>query len=77
MYDFAVPFTNNQAERDLRVSKVHQKISGTFRSTESAISFCRIRSYIATMKKNGIRVIDALQSVVAGTPILPSCLQNG
>ena len=77
MYDFAVPFTNNQAERDLRVSKVQQKISGTFRSTESAISFCRIRSYIATMKKNGIRVIDALQSVVAGTPILPSCLQNG
>ena len=76
MHDFAVPFTNNHAERDLRISKVQQKISGTFRSADSAVSFCRIRSYIATMKKNGIRVIEALQSVFAGTPILPPCLEN-
>jgi transposase len=76
MYDFAVPFTNNHAERDLRVSKVQQKISGTFRSAGSAASFCRIRSYIATIKKNGIRVIDALQSVFTGTPLLPSCVPN-
>jgi transposase len=77
MYDFAVPFTNNHAERDLRISKVQQKISGTFRSADSAVFFCRIRSYIATMKKNGIRVIEALHSVLLGTPILPPCLRNG
>ena len=76
MFDFRVPFHNNQAERDLRMSKVQQKISGTFRSTQGAVSFCRIRSYISTIKKNAIRVIDALQSAVEATPILPPCLRT-
>ena len=77
MFDFRVPFDNNQTERDLRMSKVQQKISGTFRSTQGAVSFYRIRSYILTIRKNAISVIDALQSAGEANPILPPCLING
>lgn len=72
MYDFKVPFENNQAERDVRMMKVQQKISGTFRSTQGARSFCSIRGYISTVKKNTISVIDAINSVFNGNPFFPS-----
>ena len=71
MYDFRVPFTNNQAERDLRMMKVQQKISGTFRSADGAGVFCKIRGYIATIRKGRTRVIDALQSIFTGPPVIP------
>ena len=68
MNDFDVPFDNNQAERDVRMMKIQQKISGTFRSTEGALSFCRIRGYISTAKKNQRSVINAIQNAISGEP---------
>jgi len=61
-----VPFTNNQGERDLRMTKVHQKIDGCFRSPEGAKFFCRIRSYISTYKKHGVSANEALTLLFLG-----------
>ena len=72
MYDFDVPFDNNLAERDIRMIKVQQKISGTFRSQRGAGAFCRIRSYISTVRKNAVNVIDAIENVFKGHPFIPS-----
>jgi transposase len=55
-----VPFTNNQAEHDIRMIKVHQKVSGQFKTLVSARHFCRIRSYLMTSKKKGYSPFDKL-----------------
>jgi transposase len=60
IHDFRVPFTNNQAERDLRMAKLHQKISGTFRSDHGPKHFARIRGYISTARKQKWQILDAL-----------------
>lgn len=72
MHDFNVPFTNNQAEQDIRMNKVKQKISGCFRSQLGADIFCRIRGYISTVKKQGSNVIDALFDTFNGRPFDPT-----
>lgn len=75
MADFDIPFDNNQAERDIRMLKVQQKISGCFRTEQGAKNFCRIRGYISTIKKQGHNVLLAITSVLSGQPLSP--LQRG
>lgn len=64
--NFSVPFDNNQAERDIRMIKVKTKVSGCFRTSEGAVSFLTIMSYLGTAKKRGIRPMLALQRVFSG-----------
>src|SRR5215207_123268 len=71
MQDFAVPFDNNQSERDLRMLKVKQKVSGCFRTDTGAEEFCRLRSYVSTMKKQGRGVMETIRSLFAGKALMP------
>jgi transposase len=69
--DFTVGFTNNQAERDVRMVKVQQKVSGSWRSIEGARAYCAIRSYISTMKKQHADVLGGLRQLFDGHAWLP------
>ncbi|MEO0454921.1 MAG: transposase [Verrucomicrobiota bacterium] len=65
----AIPFTNNQGERDLRMAKVQQKISGTFRTWQGAEKFARIRSYLSTAQKQSISPFHAIQQALLDSPM--------
>lgn len=67
-----VPFTNNVAERDIRMEKTRQKISGCFRTLEGARVFARIRSYISTCRKRRRNILQELQKAIVGKPFMPA-----
>jgi transposase len=70
--DFAIPFDNNQAEQDLRMFKVQQKVSGCFRAERGAEVYCRIRGYLSTLRKRRHVFLRALQAAFTGHPLLPA-----
>ena len=67
-----VPFTNNRAEQTVRMPKVKQKVSGCFRTLQGAQTYCAIRSYCATMHKQGANIFEALVASFKGAPLQPS-----
>jgi transposase len=71
LWAWEVPFTNNQAERDFRFMKTRIKISGCFRTLDGARRHVRIRSYICTLRKQGLPVLEYLRRALDGRPFLP------
>ena len=69
--DLSVPFTNNQAERDIRPTKTQMKISGCHRSATTARAWLRVRGYISSVRKHGDNVLDALRDAITGNPWKP------
>ena len=72
LHDPAVPFTNNDAERDLRMMKCQQKVSGGFRTPQGAEQFARIRGFISTVRQQGFNVLNALQSIFSSNIPFPA-----
>lgn len=72
LHDSRIPFSNNQAEQDLRMMKVQQKISGAFRTPEGAQMFARIRAYLSTARKNNRNVFQEIVAALTGKPFMPS-----
>jgi transposase len=77
MTDEYAPFSNNLAERDLRMMKLQMKISGCFRTLSGAEDFTRIRSYISTLRKNGGQIFNAIKLAVTGSPLMPEEIIRG
>jgi len=76
MSDFKVPFDNNLAERDIRMTKLKEKISGTFRSINGANVFARIRGYISTARKNNQSILDSIKNLFKNKPYLPETIDT-
>ena len=70
--DLSIPFDNNQAERDVRMLKTQQKVSGSFRSAAGAAAFARTRGYLSTLRKQGVVLLDALRTLFVGAPLYPA-----
>lgn len=76
IWNFKILFDNNQAERDIRMMKLRQKISGCFRSMTGAKVFARIRSYISTCRKQGLNILGALSLMIQKNSFIPSLCQQ-
>jgi len=77
LHDFQIPFTNNLAEQDVRMTKVKQKVSGSFRTFEGAELFATIRSYISTVRKQGRSILQDLKAAISGNPFIPRVTASG